>query len=171
MIGLLAQNILRFVLLILFQFLIINEITLFSGWAQPFIYVYIILVLPFNLPKRILLPIGFITGLTMDFFTHTPGIHTSACLTMAFARPYVLKALRPREGFESVVPSAINMGFSKFYTYALILILIHHIWLFSLLYFSSKLWLYILGHSLLSALFTLVLTFLLQLFAQKQKFV
>jgi rod shape-determining protein MreD len=171
MIGLLAQNILRFIALILFQFIVVDEITLFDGWAQPFIYIYFILVLPFNLPKRILLPIGFITGLTMDFFTHTPGIHTSAALTMTFARPYVLKALRPREGYESNVPSAQNMGSSKFYTYAIILIVIHHIWLFSLLYFSSSLWLYILGHALISALFTFLLTFLLQLFAQKQKFV
>lgn len=171
MIGLLALNIIRFVALILFQFLVLNEITFLSGWSQPYLYVYIILVLPINLHKRILLPIGFVTGLCMDFFTHTPGIHTSAVLTMAFARPYVLKAIRPREGYESIIPSTKNMGFSKFFTYSFILIMIHHIWLFSLLYFSSKLWLYILGHAFLSGLFTLLLTFLLQLFSQKQKFV
>ena len=171
MMGLFIKNILRFIVLILFQFLVVNEITLFSGWAQPFIYVYIILVLPLSIPKRILLPIGFLTGLCMDFFTHTPGIHTSAVLTKAFARPYVLKALRPREGYESPEPSIENMGASKFFTYSAILIFIHHLWLFSLLYFSSKLWFYILGHAFLSMLFTLLLTYLLQLFAQKQKFV
>lgn len=171
MIGLFAKNIVRFIALILFQFLIVNEVTLFSGWAQPFIYIYIILVLPLNIPRRILLPIGFITGLTMDLFTHTPGIHASAVLSMAFARPYVLKALRPREGYDSIIPSMNNMGTSKFLIYSIILILIHHLWLFSLLYFSSKLWFYIIGHAFLSALFTLLLTFLLQLFAQKQKFV
>lgn len=171
MIGLLIRNIARFIALILFQFLIVNEITLFSGWAQPFIYIYVIIVLPINLPKRIVLPLGFITGLTMDLFTHTPGIHASAVLTMAFARPYILKALRPREGYESIVPSINNMGFSKFLMYSILLILVHHLWLFSLLYFSSKLWFYVIGHTLLSALFTLLLTFLLQLFAQKQKFI
>jgi rod shape-determining protein MreD len=161
----------RFIALILFQFLVVNEITLFNGWAQPFIYIYIILVLPLNLPKRLLLPIGFLTGLTMDFFTHTPGIHASAVLTMAFSRTYVLKAIRPREGYESVIPSIKNMGSSKFFTYAVILILIHHLWLFSLLYFSSKLWLFILAHTVLSTIATLLFTYLFQLFAQKQKLV
>ena len=171
MIGLLLQNILRFVVLILFQALILNHLTIFSGWGQPFLYVYILLVLPINIPKRIILPIGFLVGLTMDFFTHTPGIHASAVLTMVFARPYLLKALRSREGYESNIPSAKLMGFSKFYIYSFILILIHHIWLFSLLYFSTGLWLYVLGHALVSSLFTLLLTSLLQLFAQPIKYV
>lgn len=171
MIGLLIQNIIRFVGLILIQVLVLNEITLLDGWAQPFLYVYIILVLPLNIPKRILLPIGFATGFIMDLFTHTPGIHASAMLTMTFARPYVLQALRPREGYESNSPSAKNMGFSKFYTYSIFLILVHHIWLFALLYFSNKLWFHIIGHAVLSALFTLLLSFLLQLFTKKQKFV
>jgi rod shape-determining protein MreD len=171
MIGLLIKNIARFIFLILFQVLVFNEVTLLSGWAQPYIYIYFILVLPFNIPKRLMLPIGFLTGLTMDFFTHTPGIHASAVLTMAFARPYVLKAIRPREGYESIVPSIKNMGSTKFFTYAVILIFIHHLWLFSLLYFSSHLWFYIIGHVVVSTLFTLVLTYLLQLFAQKQTIV
>lgn len=171
MIGLLLKNILLFVALIFFQAQILNHLTLFSGWGQPFLYIYIILVLPINIPKRILLPIGFLVGLIMDFFTHTPGIHASAVLTMVFVRPYVLKALRSREGYDSVIPSTKGMSFSKFYVYAFILILVHHIWLFSLLYFSTGLWLYILGHAIVSSAFTLLLTFLLQLFAQPTKYV
>jgi rod shape-determining protein MreD len=171
MIGLLLQNIIRFVALILFQALILNHLTIFSGWGQPFLYVYILIVLPINIPKRILLPIGFIVGLSVDFFTHTPGIHASAALTMVFVRPYILKALRSREGYDSTVPSVSTMGSSKFYVYSFILILIHHIWLFSLLYFSSGLWLYILGHAIVSAIFTFILSLLLHFFAQPLKYV
>ena len=171
MIPLLIQNIVRFLLLILFQVLILNHMTILNGWAQPFLYVYFILLLPFSMPNRLLLPIAFIVGIIMDMFTHTPGIHASACVTMAFVRPYILKALRPREGFEGDVPNSRNMGFSKFYTYSFILLMAHHTWLFALLYFSNKLWFYIIGHSFLSVIFTLILVFILQLFSQKQKFV
>ena len=97
MIGLAIRNIVQFIVLVLLQVLILNQVTFFDGWAQPYLYIYFIIALPFNFPNRFILPLGFITGLTIDFFTHTPGIHASATLLLAYLRPYVIKSIRPRK--------------------------------------------------------------------------
>ena len=46
-----------FVMLILFQLLIFNNIE-FSGYVNPFVYVMFILILPVAIPSWILLKIG-----------------------------------------------------------------------------------------------------------------
>ena len=163
------KSIFGFAALVLLQVLILNEVSLFDGWAQPYLYIYSIIALPLQIPNRILLPIGFLAGLTMDMFTHTPGIHASAALTLAFSRPYILKSIRPREGFESFVPSINSMGGVKYFTYSGLLVLIFCIWLYGLLYFSSGLLFVALGHALLSSLFTMVFILLIQFFSQNNK--
>lgn len=155
--------------LILLQILILNQVSLFNGWAQPYLYIYPLITLPLIIPKRFLLIIGFVTGLTIDLFTHTPGIHASAALTLAFFRPFILKSIRPREGFDSYEPSIKSMGVTKYITYSGLLVLIHHLWLFSLLYFSTGLIFTAIGHAFLSTLFTLVLILIIQLFTQHKK--
>ena len=169
MIGLFLRYVFVFIGFILLQVLILNHISVFNGWAQPYLYIYPIIALPLFLHRRYLLPIGFVVGLTIDVFTHTPGIHASAAVTLAFFRPYVLKAIRPREGFKSYIPSIKIMGISKYFTYAGLLVLIHNLWLFSLLYFSTGLIFTAIGHALLSTAFTLILILIIQLFTQPDK--
>ena len=169
MISIYLKSITGFILLVLLQVLILSEVSLFNGWAQPYIYIYSIIALPLLIPNRILLPIGFLAGLIMDMFTHTPGVHASATLTLAFSRPYILKSIRPREGFESFIPSINSMGGLKYFTYSGLLILIHHFWLFGLLYFSSRLLYVAIGHAVLSALFTLIFVMLIQFFSNSNK--
>ena len=169
MISIYLKGFIGFVLLVLLQVLILNEVSLFDGWAQPYIYIYSIIALPILIPKRILLPVGFLAGLIIDMFTHTPGIHASATLTLAFSRPFILKSIRPREGFESFIPSINSMGGVKYFTYSGLLVLIHHLWLFGLLYFSSGLLFVAIGHAVLSSLFTLVFIMLIQFFSNSNK--
>jgi rod shape-determining protein MreD len=169
MIGLIIRYVFVFIGFILLQVLILNHISVFNGWAQPYLYIYPLIALPLILPKRFLLLIGFAVGLIMDMFTHTPGIHTSATLTLVFFRPTVLKAIRPREGFKSYIPSIKIMGMSKYFTYSGLLVLIHNLWLFALLYFSTGLILSAIGHALLSTVFTLILILIIQLFSQPDK--
>ena len=169
MIGLILKNILAILGFILFQVLILNHVTLFDGWAQPFLYIYPLIALPLIVPKRFLLLIGFLVGLTIDLFTHTPGIHASATVTLVFLRPFVLKLIRSREGFESYYPSIKSMGITKYFTYSGLLVVAHHLWLFGLLYFSTGLILTAIGHALLSSVFTLIIILLIQLFSQNKK--
>ena len=94
MIKLLPRYLINFILLVFLQVFILNNIQ-FSGYINPYIYVLFILILPFEIPSWFLIIIAFFLGLTIDLFSHTVGMHSSATVFMAFLRPYVLKIISP----------------------------------------------------------------------------
>jgi hypothetical protein len=58
-------------------------------------------------------------------------MHTFATVLAGFVRPYVLRLVSPRDGYESGPdPSMMIYGFRWFMTYALLVVLIHHFALF-----------------------------------------
>lgn len=131
MIGGVFGIVLRSIGLILLQAMVIDHMDLASGWITPYIYVLALLMLPFDTPAWAGLCIGFVTGLIMDLFSATPGLHTSACTVMAYARLWVLRLVAPRDGYEfGRRPTISHMGMAWFFTYAGLLILVHHLWLF-----------------------------------------
>lgn len=97
MIEIIPRNIFRFIVLVLIQVLILNNIE-FSGYINPFLYVLFILLLPFETPAWLLLVSGFALGLTVDLFMNTPGLHAAATVLTAFVRPFVLRILLPVTG-------------------------------------------------------------------------
>ena len=130
MINLLGRNIIRFIVLVLFQVLVLNNIQ-FSGYMNPFMYVLFILLLPFETPRWLLLISGFLLGISVDIFSDTLGLHASASVFMAFLRPYVLSVISPREGYESgTYPRVFYYGLTWFLQYAVILVVMHHVFLF-----------------------------------------
>lgn len=170
MIGTVFANILRFVALILLQVLVLDHLDVLNGYAMPYLYVLFLLMLPIELPAWAQLAIGAFTGLVMDLFTSTPGMHMSACVVMMYARLYVLRLLAPREGYEfGARPTVPRMGFAWYITYAGLLILLHHLWLFLIdlhrfdAFFGTFL------RALLSALFTFGLCLLAQFLTSAQE--
>ena len=132
MINLIPRNIVRFIILVLFQILVLNNIQ-FSGYVNPFMYVLFILLLPFETPRWLLLVSGFLLGLSIDVFSGTIGMHAAATVLMAYLRPYVLSLISPRDGYESgTYPRLYYFGFTWFLHYAVILVFIHHLVLFYL---------------------------------------
>ncbi len=163
MIGSVLLHILRFALLMLLQVLVLDHLDLANGYMVPYLYVLFLLMLPFELPAWLTLLIGAFTGLVMDLFSSTPGMHMSACLVMVYGRIHLLRLLAPREGYEfGMQPSVPSMGIAWFLTYAGVLILLHHIWLFyvELLRFDRFFGTFL--RAVLSASFTLVLVLLTQ---------
>ena len=121
-----------FLLLILLQVLLFNNIQ-FSGYVNPYIYIMFILLLPVEMPAWLLLIISFGTGLIMDIFCGTPGMHASATVLAGFARPAVLRITSPRDGYEAGAnPSMMFYGFRWFLIYASLIVFIHHLALFYL---------------------------------------
>jgi hypothetical protein len=119
-----------FILLILLQALLFNNIQ-FSGYVNPYVYIMFILLLPMEIPSWLLLLLSFATGLIIDFFSASPGMHTFATVLAGFLRPYVLRVVSPRDGYESGAdPSMFVYGFRWFMSYAILMVLIHHITLF-----------------------------------------
>jgi rod shape-determining protein MreD len=83
MINSIIRYFIIFIILILLQVLLFNNIQ-FSGYINPYVYIMLILLLPVEIPAWSLLLISFFTGLTVDFFTGTPGMHASATLLSGF---------------------------------------------------------------------------------------
>lgn len=143
------------VLLILLQILVLNNIQ-FSGFVNPYVYIMFILLLPSATPAWLVLIISFLTGLTIDLFTGSPGMHASATLLAGFSRPFVLRFIAPRDGYES--GSDLSMaayGLRWFFIYAATIVLIHHTALFFLEVFRFTDFFRTIFRILVSSLFTI----------------
>jgi rod shape-determining protein MreD len=151
-----------FIVLILLQILLFNNIQ-FSGYVNPFVYIMFILLLPIEIHAWALLLISFGTGLVIDIFSGTPGMHSSATLLAGFVRPYILRVISPRDGYEpGVSPSMLIYGFRWFLLYAGLIVLIHHTLLFYLEVFRFTDFFRTLLRVLLSSLFTTTFILLLE---------
>lgn len=132
MIRQISRYVLQFIILVFLQVFILKNIQL-GGYINPYLYILFILLLPINTPKWLLLVLGFVLGITVDLFSHTPGMNSSATVFIAFIRPYVLEFIAPREGYEKNSSPRIKLyGFTWFLRYSLILVLAHHFVLFYL---------------------------------------
>lgn len=143
------------VLLMLLQILVLNNIQ-FSGFVNPYVYVMIILLLPSITPAWLVLIISFFTGLVIDLFSGSPGMHASATLLAGFSRPFVLRLIAPRDGYES--GSNLSMaayGFRWFAIYAAAIVLIHHSALFFIEVFRFADFFRTIFRILVSSLFTI----------------
>lgn len=169
----LLRNIIRFVLFISIQVFVLDKIPPLHQAFVPILYFLFILWLPFSLSRFWLLVMGFLTGLTLDYFTPSPGLHAAACVLIAYVRPFLINVLTPRDSteFNYREPSPKAMGWAPYSVYILVLVLLHNSYLVFLewLQFGSF-WLFlvkILGTSAVSLL--LIFTAEL-LFPRKMKF-
>lgn len=164
MIKLLGRNIVRFVVLILIQVLLLNNIQI-SGYIVPYVYILFILLMPFETPGWLLLFSGFALGLSVDMFSQTMGMHTVATVFMAFLRSYILRTIAPRDGYETgTYPRIFYQGSVWFLKYAIILVLAHHLVLFYTEVFRFTDFFSTLLRVLLSSMFSVILIILSQYF-------
>jgi rod shape-determining protein MreD len=153
-----------FILLILLQVLLFNNIQ-FSGYVNPYVYIMFILLLPVEIPSWLLLLLSFATGLIIDFFTFSPGMHTSATVLAGFVRPYILRIVSPRDGYEQGTDlSMVKYGFRWFFFYALLIVLIHHTALFYLEVFRFAGFFRTMLRVLLSTLFSMTFILLVEFY-------
>lgn len=163
MIATVLANILRFLLLILLQVLVLDHLDVAYGFVVPYLYILFLLMLPIELPAWAQLVTGALTGLVMDLFSSTPGMHMSACVVMMYARLNLLRLLAPREGYEfGMRPTIPRMGLAWFLTYSGLLIMIHHLWLFFIELHRFDSFFGTFFRAVLSAAFTLALCLLAQ---------
>ncbi len=122
------RNMIRFAVLILLQVYVLNRIPHLHQFITPYLYFLFILWLPFSVSRQWLLLIGFITGLTLDYFTTTPGLHAAACLLIAYVRPFLITILTPKDSteFNYREPSPRAMQWTPYLVYVFVLTLLHH---------------------------------------------
>lgn len=162
-------NIFRFIFLILLQVLVVQNINL-GGYVVLYPYVLFILMLPFETPRLLMLFIAFVTGVVVDYFYDTSGLHASACTLLGFSRYYLLKFISPREGYEPGIRATVDdMGIAWFLSYAGVLIPLHHILFFYLEMFRFSEFFSTLLRVILSSIGTFGFVYLLQFFFSRRK--
>jgi hypothetical protein len=117
--------------------------------------------------------LSFAYGLSLDYFTRTPGLHAAACVLIAYFRPFVINLLITQEGADKsyASPSITSMGWAPYGTYVLVLTLFHHTYLVFLEWMSFGTFLFFVGKVLATSLISLLLIFLTELlFYRKEKF-
>ncbi|TSD67771.1 rod shape-determining protein MreD [Inquilinus sp. KBS0705] len=150
-------NLVRFLVLVFLQVFLLKNISLYN-LSTPYLYILFILLLPFETPNLLLFALAFILGLTIDAFYDTPGLHAASCVLLAFVRVLFISITVQKEGFDNEPePTLSIMGFRWFFTYALILTLCHHFFLFNVEVFRLSEIEYTLTRFLLSSIFTVFL--------------
>lgn len=121
------RNIIRFILFILVQVFILNTLHLHQ-FVIPYIYFLFILWLPFSISRLSLLVVGFLTGLTLDYFSMQIGVHAAACTLIAYVRPFIINILTVKDASEISYrePSPLAMRWGPYLIYVFILTLLHH---------------------------------------------
>jgi rod shape-determining protein MreD len=158
----LAKYLLIFVVSVLLQVLIFNNL-LIARFISPFFYILFILLLPIDTPRSLLLFLSFILGFSIDIFTNTPGVHASASLLIGFIRPGILGLISSRETLDSVAaPRVQNMGLQWFLTYTTFLVISHHLFLFFIEAFTFQGILITLIRVVLSSVLSVILIVLSQ---------
>ncbi len=153
-----------FAVLVFGQILVLNRIQ-FSGFINPYLYVLFVLFLPVGTNRGLLMLLSFFTGLIIDIFSNTPGMHAGACVLIGFLRPFIIKSLSLRDTFNSdSCPSLTEFGWVWYLKYASILVLCHHTFLFFIEQFDHLFIWATLLRIVLSSLATLIFIVVAQFF-------
>lgn len=155
----------RFFVLILAQVLICNNIN-FMGNVNPYPYILFVAFYPVQNNRLLFLFFSFLLGISIDMFTDSGGIHAASILTIAYARPIILKfafgSMYHNTKFDST-----ELG-SKI-TYIALLTVLHHFIFFSLEVFSISKTILVLQKTLLSSIFTILLCVILSIIFSRNK--
>ena len=150
----------------LIQILILNEI-LFLSYINPYLYIILIIVLPYKIPKWFLIIYAFFLGFSIDIFSGTLGMHSFASVLIAFCKNSIAKITIPHniveQGDELIMQ---KIGVKSFLTYTFLITLIHLSTLFFLEHLNLEF--KMLFKILLSVITTTILISITQLFFFKK---
>lgn len=115
----LISYVVMFAVLVVVQALLMNHIILFNS-AVCFVFIYFIIKLPIGISSNLLLTLGFLTGLTIDFLSDTPGLNALSCTFLAvLKRPVFFAYMQHDDHIRNVSPGMRSMGWLNFTKYLL----------------------------------------------------
>jgi hypothetical protein len=92
-------------------------------------------------------------------------MHTSATVLAGFVRPYILRIVSPKDGYDSGSdPSMLTYGFRWFFLYTLLMVLVHHTTLFYLEIFRFADFFRTMLRVLLSTIFSMTFILLIEFY-------
>lgn len=148
-------NTFRFLLLLAVQIIVFNNMN-FLGYISPFPYMLFIILYPVNGNKFGLLMASFFLGIIMDMFCNSGGIHTAACLVLAYYRPYLFR-FSFGLSYEYQTVKLNDVLTPERFSFILLSVIIHHLILFLFEAFKISFILDVLIRTLLSTIFTIII--------------
>ena len=162
-------NTLRFILLLAIQIFLLKNIGYYN-LGIPYLYILFILLLPFGTPNWFLFFLAFSTGLAVDVFNDTLGLHALACSILAYVRIIFISLTVQRDGFDNEPEPRLGiMGFRWFLFYTIILAFFHHLVLFTFETFRFSEIGYTLIRVVLSCLFSTILILITEFVFYRKK--
>ncbi|KVV13785.1 rod shape-determining protein MreD [Flavobacterium sp. TMP13] len=155
----LLMNVFRFLLLLAIQVVIFNNMN-FLGYITPYPYILFIMLYPVNGNKSGLLISSFLLGIVMDLFSNSGGIHATACLMLAYFRPYIFKFAFGLSYEYQTIRINDNLTPERF-SFILVSVIIHHFTLFIIEAFQFNFVLDVLLRTLASTVFTILICIIL----------
>ncbi len=157
------------VILFSLQFVLFDHMVLWSQMGiVPYVYILLILLLPLETDRNLMVLIGFFFGLAIDFGEGTLGLHAAATTAAAFVRYFILNGIQPRHGYDVNTPlSFYSYGFRWTALYFLLVIVIHQFMFFLLADFNLSLILIV--KVLLNSVYTFIIAFLVHILLLKNK--
>ena len=153
------RNITFYTTILVSQLLIFNHFNLFNV-ITPSVYLIIFILYKISYNNTSLIFLGFITGLVIDLAMQTYGCHTFAAITICYLRERIEKN---SFGVNANLPSAMIKGTKMInrLTFFMLIILIHSLIYYSLVFFNLELIGRIFYYSLINSIVTFIIVWVL----------
>jgi hypothetical protein len=135
---------------------------------SPLIYVLLFVLIPHQWEAWVVLLIGFFVGLMVDLLFLSGGIHTLASLIVCFTRPLLMRAAY-KDTISLRDLKIENESFGSLCLYTLLIILVHHLFLFTAMTGSWSKFGWLLGAWGANSVLTIMTCFLLLVLTKKTK--
>ena len=146
-------------IILLSQLLIFNHINLFET-IDTFIYVSLFILYKTTYNKTYLIVFGFLVGLIIDLSLQTYGAHTLASITVCYLKERIEKY---SFGVNSSLPLAMIRGtqLTNRVTYFFLIIFLHSLIYFSLIFFKFEFTLTIFLYSLINSIINFIIIWII----------
>jgi len=146
----------RYIIVMLLQVLLFDQLQLW-GACHPYVYILCLLMLPITLPHSVDMLIGAAAGVIMDVFCNSLGVHMAACIFLMFIRPYVIGAIVSDKDRLNEQISLHAVGMEAMIKYVVILVLVHHLTVFTLAAWSWRHMSFVLLETVVSSVITILI--------------
>lgn len=146
----------RYLLIMVLQVLLFDQLQLW-GACHPYIYVLCLLMMPITLPHSADMLIGAFAGFIMDIFCNSLGVHMAACILLMYIRPYLIGVIVNDKDRLNEQISLHAIGMEALLKYTVIMVLIHHLTVFSLAAWSWSHMGFVLLETIVSSTITILL--------------
>ena len=166
--NLALNNTVRFISLLFLQVFILNHVNIF-GYINPMVYIAWVFLYPVRKTRGLFLILSFLLGISVDFFSDSGGINAFAITFIAYFRLPILMAVLRKSDLDYGQFNLKTLSANKIILFISILTFIHHFIVFSIEYFSFGELLNIISSTVLTSIFTILISFLgITLFAKKK---